>query len=98
MFDMALSVKAFVILLLGGAGTVFGPVIGAFAVEGLANLTWSHLLDWHLGVMGLLIIAIVLAFPDGFGAAIRPGGWLGARLSLWTRRRDRRNREDGERR
>lgn len=98
MFDMALSVKAFVILLLGGAGTVFGPVIGAFAVEGLANLTWSHLLDWHLGVMGLLIIAIVLAFPDGFGAAARPGGWLGARLNTWRRRWHVANPENEERR
>lgn len=71
MFDLALSVKAFVVLLLGGAGTVFGPVLGAFAVELLANLTWSRLLNWHLGAMGLLIMFIVLVFPDGFGIALQ---------------------------
>jgi len=86
MFDMALSVKAFVILLLGGAGTVLGPVAGAFVVELLANLTWSRLLNWHLGAMGLLIMAIVLLFPDGFGAALRPGGWLGRHLQGWRPR------------
>jgi branched-chain amino acid transport system permease protein len=86
MFDMALSVKAFVILLLGGAGTVFGPVAGAFVVELLANLTWSKLLNWHLGAMGLLIMLIVLAFPDGFGVAARPGGWLGGALQARLRR------------
>jgi branched-chain amino acid transport system permease protein len=96
MFDMALSVKAFVILLLGGAGTVFGPVVGAFVVELLANLTWSRLLNWHLGAMGLLIMAIVLAFPDGFGAATGHGGWLRQRLQAWRVRlgqglRQRRN-------
>jgi ABC-type branched-subunit amino acid transport system permease subunit len=71
MFDLALSVKAFVVLLLGGAGTVFGPVLGAFAVELLANLTWSRLLNWHLGAMGLLIMLIILVFPDGFGIALQ---------------------------
>ncbi|MBL8329283.1 MAG: branched-chain amino acid ABC transporter permease [Rubrivivax sp.] len=76
MFDLGMSVKAFVILLLGGAGTVFGPVFGAFVVELLANLTWSKLLNWHLGAMGLLIMAIILVFPDGFGAALRRGRWL----------------------
>ena len=68
MFDMAIAVKAFVILLLGGAGTVLGPVGGAFFVEGLANLTWSHLLNWHLGAMGLVIIVVVMVFPGGFRA------------------------------
>ena len=63
MFDMGMSVKAFVILLLGGAGTVFGPVVGAFVVELLANLTWSKLLNWHLGAMGLIIIGVILLFP-----------------------------------
>lgn len=80
MFDLALSVKAFVILLLGGAGTVFGPIVGAFVVELLANLTWSKLLNWHLGAMGLLIIGIILVFPDGFGVAVRRWGWIGQGL------------------
>lgn len=64
-FDMAIAVKAFVIFLLGGAATVLGPVVGAFLVELLATLTWSKLLNWHLGAMGLLIMIVVLVFPDG---------------------------------
>jgi branched-chain amino acid transport system permease protein len=86
MFDMALSVKAFVILLLGGSGTVFGPVVGAFVVELLATLTWSHLLNWHLGAMGLLIIAIVLAFPDGFKTPTRLGHGRWTWLKAWRTR------------
>jgi branched-chain amino acid transport system permease protein len=86
MFDLGLSVKAFVILLLGGAGTVFGPLVGAVVVELLANLAWSKLLHWHVGVMGLLIMTIILVFPDGFGVAMRPGGWIGQRLHAWRKR------------
>ena len=81
MFDMALAVKAFAILLLGGAGTVLGPVFGAFFVELLANLTWSRLLNWHLGATGLIIMAVILLFPDGFNAQLQPGAWLRRRLA-----------------
>lgn len=85
MFDMALAVKAFAVLLLGGPGTVLGPVVGAFFVELLSNLTWSRLLNWHLGATGLIIMAVILLFPDGFAAALRPQGWLGRRIGwLWN--------------
>jgi branched-chain amino acid transport system permease protein len=83
MFDMGLAVKAFVILLLGGAGTVLGPVVGAFAIELLANFTWSRLLNWHLGAMGVVVMLIVLFFPNGFAQSLAP---LLGRLR-WTRRR-----------
>ena len=72
MFDMALAVKAFACLLLGGPGTVLGPVAGAFVIELLANFTWSRLLNWHLGAMGLVIMLIVLFFPRGFAQALAP--------------------------
>ena len=70
-FDMTIAVKSFVIFLLGGAGTVLGPVIGAVFVELLATLTWSNLLNWHLGAMGLLIMMVIMLFPSGFAAAAR---------------------------
>jgi branched-chain amino acid transport system permease protein len=70
-FDMAISVKSFVIFLLGGSGTVFGPVIGAFFVELLATFTWSNLLNWHLGAMGLIIMLSVTLFPNGLREALQ---------------------------
>lgn len=70
-FDMAIAVKSFVIFLLGGPGTVLGPVIGAFVVELLATFTWSKLLNWHLGAMGTLIMLVIVLFPDGYREALR---------------------------
>jgi branched-chain amino acid transport system permease protein len=70
-FDMAISVKSFVIFLLGGAGTVLGPVAGAFFVELLQTFTWSKLLNWHLGAMGTIIILVVMLAPKGFREALR---------------------------
>ena len=70
-FDMAIAVKSFVIFLLGGPATVFGPVIAAFFVELLATLTWSKLLNWHVGALGMIIMLVVLLFPAGFRPAWR---------------------------
>jgi len=64
-FDLTIAVKAFVMFLLGGAGTLLGPIIGAFAVELTATLAWSHLLDFHTGLMGLIIMLVVLLMPRG---------------------------------
>jgi branched-chain amino acid transport system permease protein len=63
-FDMDISVKGFVILLLGGSGSVFGPIIAAFTLQLVSTLAWSHLLTFHLGLMGVLIMVAVLLPPD----------------------------------
>jgi branched-chain amino acid transport system permease protein len=70
-FDMAIAVKSFVIFLLGGAGTVLGPIGGAFFVELLATYTWSKLLNWHLGAMGLIIMLVIALFPNGLREAMQ---------------------------
>lgn len=64
-FDMLIAVKSFVIFLLGGAATVFGPIIAAFVVEYASTVLWSNLLDYHLGAFGIGIMLIVLYMPDG---------------------------------
>jgi branched-chain amino acid transport system permease protein len=70
-FDMDISVKGFVILLLGGPGSVFGPIVAAFALQLVSTLAWSYLLTFHLGLMGILIMATVLFLPRGFADVLR---------------------------
>jgi len=62
-FDMTIAVKAFVMFLIGGAGTVLGPLIGAVLVELASNLTWSHLLQYHLAVLGIIIMTAAILIP-----------------------------------
>jgi branched-chain amino acid transport system permease protein len=59
-FDMTISVKAFVMFLIGGGGTVFGPLIGATLVQLASDLTWSHLLKYHLGLLGIIIMVAAM--------------------------------------
>lgn len=65
-FDILISVTLFVMVLLGGAGTLWGPVIGAAFVEILSELVWSQFTLLHLAVLGALIVVVTIAMPDGF--------------------------------
>lgn len=75
-FDMTIAVKVFVMMLLGGAGTIFGPLYGAFVVELIGLVAWSRLLTYHSAVLGLIIIAVVIFIPGGLMSL------AGRRLSL----------------
>ncbi len=75
-FDVMWVVRMFVIILIGGAGTVFGPVIGAFLLEGLSELVWSNFLNLHLGILGILIIITILIIPNGLASLTTEGKGL----------------------
>jgi branched-chain amino acid transport system permease protein len=64
--------------LLGGMGTLFGPVIGAFLLVFITQVILARLLDFHLFATGLLLVLLVLAAP---------GGVIGMARS-WRPRRD----------
>jgi branched-chain amino acid transport system permease protein len=72
-FDVVIVVKLFVILLLGGAGTVMGPLYGAFIFEGISEIVWSRFLNLHLGILGILVIFIVFFIPNGLIDMARRG-------------------------
>lgn len=59
-----LSATVLVMVVLGGMGSVLGPVIGAFALIGLEEVLKSSFEHWKL-IKGLIIIAIVFALPGG---------------------------------
>ncbi len=51
--------------LLGGMGTLFGPVIGAFMLVFITQVVLARLLDFHLFATGLLLVLLVLSAPGG---------------------------------
>ena len=56
--------------ILGGKGTLWGPVIGAAIFHVTQELFWTYLLGWQRVALGLLIVLIVVFFPVGIL------GWL----------------------
>lgn len=63
---------------LGGKGTLWGPVIGATVFHVTQELFWTYLLGWQRVAMGLLIVVIVVFFPTGIL------GWLARRRTAAT--------------
>ena len=73
-YGPAMSVNALLAPLIGGAGTVLGPLIGALALGGLAEVT-SALLGQQPGVnllaFGLLLLLILRFLPNGLMGLFR---------------------------
>src|SRR5262249_20272977 len=59
------TVELVMMSMLGGLGTVAGPIIGAATIYWLRDIVWSNLLQYHLIAEGLLLIGIVLFAPEG---------------------------------
>lgn len=64
-YDVLLSVKPIVMALLGGAGTVLGPVLGAVVFLALEELVWRRFLYIHAGLLGLIIVVLIYVLPRG---------------------------------
>ena len=63
--------------ILGGRGTLWGPVIGAIVFHVTQELFWTYLLGWQRVAMGLFIVLVVVFFPTGIV------GWF---HQSWSRR------------
>ncbi|MDO8838097.1 MAG: branched-chain amino acid ABC transporter permease [Parvibaculum sp.] len=59
--------------ILGGKGTLWGPVLGAIVFHVTQELFWTYLLGWQRVALGLLIVVIVVFFPQGIM------GWIAER-------------------
>jgi branched-chain amino acid transport system permease protein len=54
-----------VMCLLGGKGTLWGPVIGATLFHAFKEFTWTYMLGWQWVALGALIIVLVVFFQQG---------------------------------
>jgi branched-chain amino acid transport system permease protein len=68
------SGQALVIVILGGMGTLYGPVVGAFALIALEDAAASLTEHWLL-LIGVFVIAVVLFLPRGI-ASLPVGAWF----------------------
>lgn len=70
-FSLHINVSMIVMALLGGAGTVLGPVIGAICIVFVSEGLWAQFPVLHQLIFGLAIVALVLFMPDGIIGEIR---------------------------
>ncbi len=61
---------AMMVVILGGMGTLYGPVLGAFAMGFLQDFFQEIWSDHWLLLMGIFVIAVVLFLPNGIAGLI----------------------------
>lgn len=84
------SAQVLVMVIVGGAGTLYGPVLGAAIVVMLRDELSTAFANWEL-VMGIVFIAIVYLLPGGIGGIFGPGGLARRAAGLATRSHTRKS-------
>ena len=80
-FDVEITVLMVVMAVLGGSGTVLGPIVGAFTLEYLSEYLRSHFTNYHTFIFGGLIIVAVVFIPQGLVPFARDA-WRERRLPI----------------
>jgi len=83
-FNIDKSIEILLGVIVGGIGTLFGPILGAFALAGIGEvLIWFQDLVGVRGLKlltyGVVLMIIILAKPDGLWPWLRPLLGLGRR-------------------
>ena len=74
--SMSLSIEIILRPIIGGLGTLFGPLIGSFLITPLAEISRTYFAKsgfegLHIVIYGFLLIASVLFFPRGIYSYIK---------------------------
>jgi branched-chain amino acid transport system permease protein len=77
-----LGIFMVVCVLLGGKGTLWGPIIGAILFQVFKEVTWNYFLGWQWVALGALIVVTVVYFQDGLMGWLRQTKpeWFGIRV------------------
>lgn len=81
LFDVDITVLMVVMAVLGGTGTVIGPVVGAVALQFLSEWLRTHYTDLHTIIFGGIIVVAVVLLPMGIVSFARES-WAHRRISL----------------
>ena len=65
MFPLATTITMIVMVLFGGKGTVWGPVLGAVVLFVSQEIVWARFPYVHQLLFGAIIVAVVLLMPRG---------------------------------
>jgi len=74
-FNVLLSIEVPVMVMLGGAGTIVGPLAGAALYVLLKELVWVNFINFHTAILGVIIIAVIYVIPGGILRQFHAKAW-----------------------
>ena len=84
-FSPVTELTTIAIVLLGGMGTVFGPLIGAVVLSVVNELLWARFPEYYLAIVGSMVLLAVLFMPRGIANLGMKKGWLPAGRGLFRK-------------
>jgi branched-chain amino acid transport system permease protein len=72
-FKLEYTLQMIIATIIGGTGTIFGPVLGAGVYQLLSTYVWSKFLELHPTVLGLIIIFFIIFAPRGLMSLVGEG-------------------------
>jgi branched-chain amino acid transport system permease protein len=73
LFDANFTVLMVVMVVLGGSGTVLGPVLGAVGLQYVSEYLRQNYTEVHIFMLGAIIIVAVVLLPQGIVSYVRDG-------------------------
>ncbi|HEX6512073.1 MAG TPA: branched-chain amino acid ABC transporter permease [Chloroflexota bacterium] len=64
-FNVGFTVEVVIMTVLGGAGSIAGPLVGAFILTGISEVLNAYVPNLHVTVLGAIIVLVVLLIPNG---------------------------------
>jgi branched-chain amino acid transport system permease protein len=69
-FDVHITIKMVIMSLLGGMGTVLGPVIGATFLQLIEDYLGAQFLNFYLVIIGAIIVGVIIFLPRGIAGSL----------------------------
>jgi branched-chain amino acid transport system permease protein len=77
-FSPVMELTTIAIVLLGGMGTVLGPLVGAIVLSIVNELLWARFPEYYLAIVGTIVLLAVLFMPRGMVNLGIRRGWMPA--------------------
>ncbi len=73
LFDSNITVLMVIMVVLGGSGTVLGPILGAVGLQYVSEYLRQNYTNVHTFLLGAIIIVAVVLLPQGVVSYVRDG-------------------------
>jgi branched-chain amino acid transport system permease protein len=73
-YGSGISVETLLVPIIGGIGTVFGPILGAIVLQAageIAKQATGDAIGLNLALYGVMLVVMVLFLPNGFAGMAR---------------------------
>lgn len=84
-FSPVMELTTIAIVLLGGMGTVLGPLVGAVVLSVVNELLWARFPEYYLAIVGVAILLAVLYMPRGIVNLGMKKGWVPAGRGMFRK-------------